>query len=339
LNALPDPREKIATLVSYALIGATLLLVMWQGLLPGLLCVCLGFLATRWLSPRLGSLLRAKDRVAPRLAATLVALLPLILIAVALPRTRGLILDAPAQYRELLGFMARTMLELRDRLPHDIASQLPDGADQVQRAFAAYLASKAGTLAMTGRAWLTGLLFAYIGLLIGALAGAQPSVGDLQPLAAALKLRTIRFGQTFRQIVVAQFWIALFNTFLTAMFLLVVLPLWKTHLPYRMTLIMLTFTAGLIPIVGNLICNSVLTLVGLSVSPLVALACLVFLVAIHKAEYFVNAKVIGHRTHMGMWELLTVMFVMEASFGPAGLVAAPLFYAYVKKELHASGWV
>ena len=37
--------------------------------------------------------------------------------------------------------------------------------------------------------------------------------------------------------------------------------------------------------------------------------------------------------------LLAVMFVMEAVFGPAGLVAAPLFYAYTKKELQASGWV
>jgi len=321
------------------LIGAALLLVMWQGLLPGLLCVCLGFLATRWLSPRLGPLLRARDRRAPGLSAALVALLPLVLVALALPYTRGLIVDAPGQYRELLAFMARTVLELRDRLPPDIAAQLPDGAQEVQRVIAAYLASKAGALALTGRAWLTGLLFAYVGLLIGALAAARPSVTGLKPLAAALHLRLHRFGETFRQIVVAQFWIALFNTFLTAMFLLVVLPLWNTRLPYTMALILLTFVAGLIPIVGNLICNGVLTLVGLSVSPLVALACLAFLIAIHKAEYFINAKVVGSRTHMSVWELLAVMFVMEAVFGPAGLVAAPLFYAYAKKELQAAGWV
>ena len=48
-----------------------------------------------------------------------------------------------------------------------------------------------------------------------------------------------------------------------------------------------------------------------------------------------NAKVVGARTHMGVWELLAVMFVAEAVFGPAGLVAAPLFYAYLKKELQA----
>ena len=159
------------------------------------------------------------------------------------------------------------------------------------------------------------------------------------PRAAALYERAVAFGAVFRQIVVAQFWIAAFNALLTAVFLLVLLPLWDAHLPYRPALITFTFLAGLIPIVGNLMCNLVLTLVGLSVSPTVALACLVFLVVIHKGEYFINAKVIGHRMRFGVWELLAVMFTMEAVFGPAGLVAAPLFYAYLKQELGARGWV
>ncbi|HNQ10740.1 MAG TPA: permease, partial [Giesbergeria sp.] len=133
--------------------------------------------------------------------------------------------------------------------------------------------------------------------------------------------------------VAAQFWIALFNTTLKAIFLLLILPLWNMSLPYTPALIGLTFVAGLIPIVGNLFCNLVLTLVGLSVSPAAAAACLGFLILIHKAEYVINAKVVGRRTHMGVWELLSVMFVAEAVFGPAGLVAAPLCYAYLKKEL------
>ena len=152
----------------------------------------------------------------------------------------------------------------------------------------------------------------------------------------ALKQRIRYFGQAFRQIVAAQFWIALFNTFLTALFLLFVLPFWDLELPYTPALITLTFLAGLIPIVGNLLCNAVLTLVGLSVSPTAAAACLAFLILIHKAEYVINAKVVGQRTHMGVWELLSVMFVAESVFGPAGLVAAPLFYAYLKKELEAA---
>ena len=340
MSPLPvDPRQRIADVASYMLMVGALLLIMWQGLLPGLLCVCLGFLSTRWLSPKLAVLTRSPNGQAPRLAAALVLLVPIVLLALAVPRTRGLILDAPSQYRELLGFLARTVLELRDKLPPDLGLQLPEGAAEIQHVIAAYLATKAGALATTGRAWLVGLFFAYIGLMVGALAAARPSVHGLLPLAGALHLRLSRFGETFRQIVVAQFWIALFNTCLTAIFLLVLLPLTGFRLPYTMALILLTFVAGLVPIVGNLLCNAVLTLVGLSVSPTVALACLVFLVAIHKAEYFINAKVIGHRTHMGVWELLAVMFVMEAVFGPPGLVAAPLFYAYIKKELQAADWV
>jgi len=142
-------------------------------------------------------------------------------------------------------------------------------------------------------------------------------------------------GLAFRQIVAAQFWIAAFNTFLTAIFLLGVLPHWNLTLPYTPALITLTFIAGLVPIVGNLLCNAVITIVGLSVSPVAAAACLGFLILIHKAEYVINAKVVGQRTHMGVWELLAVMFVAESVFGPAGLVAAPLFYAYLKKELEA----
>jgi hypothetical protein len=250
-------------------------------------------------------------------------------------RSRALVLDAPSQYRDLLDFTARTVLELRQKLPSEIGAMLPDGAADVQRVIADYLRAQAGALAQTGRTWLNALLFAYIGLLIGTLA-AVPSPKPRGPLAEQMRRRAHLFGEAFHQIVAAQFWIAVTNTILTAIFLLFVLPTWQEQLPYTPLLIALTFLAGLVPIVGNLVCNTVITLVGLSVSASTAFMCLAFLVLIHKAEYFINAKVVGSRTEMSVWELLTVMFVAEAIFGPAGLVAAPLFYAYVKKELKAA---
>ena len=334
-----SPRmDKQATAASHLLMVATLLLIMWQGLLAGLLCLCLGFVTTRWLGRQLARF-GGRSATTKAWAAVIVGLLPIVLLAIAVPRIRSLVLDAPAQYRELLNFLSLTVFELRDKLPADIAAQLPEGAADIQREVASYLASKAGALANTGRIWITGLLLAFIGLLIGVLAATRPALLRERPLTHALVMRTNRFGATFAQIVAAQFWIALFNTCLTGIFLLVVLPIFATRLPYTNALLLLTFVAGLIPIVGNLICNTVLTLVGLSVSWTVALACLIFLIAIHKMEYFINAKIIGDRTHMSAWELLAAMFVMEAIFGPAGLVAAPLFYAYAKSELEASGWV
>ncbi|XPG44536.1 AI-2E family transporter [Variovorax sp. KK3] len=340
------PSRKLLT-ASYLLIAGALLLIMWQGLLPGLLCVCVGFLGTRWLARWVDTGLQ---RIRPRrvlstdgpssgariVAATLVSLAPIGLLTLAFSEAREFVLNAPEQYQELLDFIARTVLELRLKLPPDIGVYLPEGTAEVQRVIAGYLRAQAGALAVTGRAWLGGLLFAYVGLLVGTLAAVARHTSTGRPLAEALKQRVTFFGQAFGQIVAAQFWIAAFNTLLTAIFLLFVLPMWKMDLPYTPALITLTFVAGLVPIVGNLLCNMVITLVGLSVSPITALACLGFLILIHKAEYFINAKVVGARTQMGVWELLAVMFVAEAVFGPAGLVAAPLFYAYLKKELQAA---
>lgn len=337
---------------SYLLIAGGLLLIMWHGLLPGLLCVCIGFLGTRWLAGALDLGLRqrlkisANDpawRAAPTLprvaAATLVMLAPIGLLILGFAEARDFVLNAPDQYKELLDYIARTVLELRLKLPRDIGAYLPEGSAEVQRVVAGYLRGQAGSLALTGRAWLGGLLFAYVGLIVGSLAAVAIRPPSHRPLARELRARIVFFGEAFGQIVAAQFWIAAFNTFLTAIFLLFLLPMWHMDLPYTPALITLTFVAGLVPIVGNLICNAVITLVGLSVSPLTALVCLVFLVLIHKAEYLINAKVVGSRTQMAVWELLAVMFIAEAVFGPAGLVAAPLFYAYLKKELKAAALV
>lgn len=341
----PAPQRGIVG-ASYALMAATLFVVMGWGLLPGLLCVCLGFLLTRWLTrvfvgswarwKRQPWRLRDVPRSAEVAAAALVMLLPLALLGTGLTQSRSYLIEAPQQYRELMNYLASTVLELRQKLPPDLAVYLPAAAVDIQRALASYLGAQAGFLAMAGRAWLGGILFAYVGLLIGALAAIRQAAARPQPLAQQLALRVTLFGEAFQQIVAAQFWIAAFNTMLTALFLLLVLPHWDLGLPYTPVLITLTFVAGLVPIVGNLLCNVVLTLVGLSVSPVAAAACLGFLILIHKAEYVINAKVVGQRTQMGVWELLSVMFIAEAVYGPAGLVAAPLFYAYLKKELVAA---
>ena len=348
IDTKPQPASRNVVLASYLLMPAALLLVMWQHLLPGLLCVCIGFLATRWFSRLIGNGM-ARMRLPPGragvlariLSVTLVLLAPIALISLGLSQAREYILDAPDQYRELLDYTARTVLELRSKLPADIATYRPEGAAEIQRVIANYLRAQAGSLALAGRAWLHGLLFSYVGLIVGSLAAVAAVSLPLQrkPLAEQLHQRVQTFGEAFGQIVAAQFWIAAFNTLLTAIFLLFLMPLWGAHLPYTPALITLTFLAGLVPIVGNLVCNSVITLVGLSVSPVTALACLIFLIVIHKAEYVINAKVVGARTQMSVWELLAVMFVAEAVFGPAGLVAAPLYYAYLKKELQAASLV
>jgi predicted PurR-regulated permease PerM len=98
-------------------------------------------------------------------------------------------------------------------------------------------------------------------------------------------------------------------------------------------MIALTFIVGLLPVIGNLISNTVIVVVSLSASFYAALGSLLFLILIHKLEYFVNARIIGHRIKARAWELLVAMLVMDAAFGIPGVIAAPIYYAYLKDEL------
>jgi predicted PurR-regulated permease PerM len=119
----------------------------------------------------------------------------------------------------------------------------------------------------------------------------------------------------------------------------VVLPLLGSRLPLTKTLIALTFLTGLLPVIGNLISNTVIVVVSLSYSLGAALGSLTFLIVIHKLEYFLNAKIVGTEIQARAWELLLAMLVMEAAFGLAGVVAAPIYYAYLKDELSARGLI
>ena len=104
-------------------------------------------------------------------------------------------------------------------------------------------------------------------------------------------------------------------------------------------MIAVTFIVGLLPIIGNLISNTVIVLVSFSVSPATAVASLAFLIIIHKLEYFVNARIIGARIKARAWELLVAMLVMDAWFGIPGLIASPIYYAYGKDELTKRGLI
>lgn len=119
----------------------------------------------------------------------------------------------------------------------------------------------------------------------------------------------------------AQTKISALNTLFTATFLLIGLPLFGVSLPLAKTLVVVTFVAGLLPVIGNLISNTLIVIVALSISLVVALAALAFLIVIHKLEYFLSARIIGTQIQASAWELLIAMLMMEALFGGAGLIA------------------
>lgn len=227
------------------------------------------------------------------------------------------------------------------QLPEMLLQYLPRDVAQVQTSVAAWIREHLGELQLAGKTAVSAVVHVIIGMVLGGLVAfeEQRTPESQRPLARTLTRRAALLAGAFAQIVFAQVRISALNTAFTALFLLVVLPAFGVHVPLVKTLILVTFVAGLLPVVGNLISNTAIVLVGLSVSLGVALSALTFLVVIHKLEYFLNARIVGSRIHARAWELLGAMLVMEAAFGIAGLVAAPIYYAYIKRELAEAGLI
>lgn len=239
----------------------------------------------------------------------------------------------------LLAKMAEIIENSRATLPHWLAALLPKDSEGIREILSRWLRDNAAELQLLGKE--TGHMLAHmlIGMVIGALVSLREAcVKDTPgPLASTLAERVFRLGEAFRRIVFAQVRISALNTSLTAIYLVVALPLFGVDLPLTKTMIAVTFVAGMLPVVGNLISNSVIFVVSLAHSPTVALASLAYLVVIHKLEYFLNARIVGNQINAKAWELLTAMLVMESAFGLPGLVAAPICYAWLKDELTARG--
>jgi len=241
----------------------------------------------------------------------------------------------------LLAKMAQIIEDSRKILPTWMVEHLPADAIAFKEQAATWLRTHADELQVVGKE--AGRITAHIliGMIIGGMLAVRDAVvmDNFKPFARALACRGDFFGDAFRRVVFAQVRIAAINTTFTGIYLAVVLPLMGIHLPLVKTMIAITFVIGLIPVVGNLISNTMIVVVSLSQSLGVAIASLAYLIIIHKFEYFLNARIVGSQIRANAWELLIAMLCMEAAFGLAGIVAAPIYYAYIKSELRARNLV
>jgi predicted PurR-regulated permease PerM len=321
---------------SYLLAAVALLVVIDIHLLSALLSGLLVYELVQATTPLLGRRIsgdRARMVVVAVLGAIVVGLL-IVLILGAISFFRSEIGNPELLWQEQLMPLVE---KARQQLPGLLVDHLPDSVDDL-RVGAIELARKhAGTLQLAGKGAVRVFVHIIIGLVLGAiiaLSRARPA-HQVGPLAAALGQRSQRLAEAFHNIVFAQVKISLINTVFTAIFLLGALPLFGIHLPLAKTLVVLTFIVGLLPVVGNLLSNTAVTIVALSVSLGVAIAALGFLIVIHKLEYFLNARIVGIQINARAWELLIAMLLMEAAFGLPGVIAAPIYYAYLKSELVA----
>lgn len=145
-----------------------------------------------------------------------------------------------------------------------------------------------------------------------------------------LALRFKTFYRSFATVIGAQILISTINTGLTAAFLSVY------SFPYASLLIIFTFLCGLLPILGNLMSNTVIIGVAFTISPKMALFSLIFLVVIHKLEYFLNSKIIGDRIKNPMWLTLLGLVLGEQWMGIPGMILAPVVLHYIKVEASRS---
>jgi len=231
--------------------------------------------------------------------------------------------------------------QIRESLPESMRQGLPSQVSDFKAQIIVWLRTHASDLLTPGGVIVHAFITALVGMVIGALISLKETFGEDEPtfLVSAFIGRFQKLAEAFRRVVFAQVRISVLNTALTSIYLLVILRIFGVDLPLVKTMILVTFLAGLLPVVGNLISNAVIVLISLSHSWEAAVASLGFLVVIHKLEYFFNARIVGTQIKAAAFEILSAMLIMEAIFGITGVIAAPIFYAYFKSEFSHRGWI
>src|SRR5476649_2646440 len=232
----------------------------------------------------------------------------------------------PAAFNAMV---SRLLTDAQSRISPVMLHYLPANIEELQREFLQWLREHVAMIQTVGKNAAHAFVTMLIGMILGAIVSLQRHDKDAQhaPLTSDLLQRIRLLGDAFRNVVFAQFQISLINTVLSGVFL------FGIYLPLAKTLVVFTFVCGLLPVIGNLISNTVIFIVGLSLSLWVGALVLAYLIIIHKVEYFLNARIVGTRINAKSWEVLLAMLIFESAFGLPGVVAAPIYYAYLKSEL------
>jgi predicted PurR-regulated permease PerM len=243
---------------------------------------------------------------------------------------------------------ATVLQQLKSYLPSALVAYVPDDLFELKNKVAELLKHKSSDLLHLSMSSLSFFAHILLGFFLGALvafhhlshsADGHTSTHPASAFRQAFIDRLSLFSSFFSRVIGAQVKISLVNTVFTALFLLVLLPLLHQPIPYAKTLVALTFLCGLFPVVGNLISNTLITLIALTVSFETAVICLGFLVIVHKLEYYINAQIVGDKIAVSIHELLIAMVLFKTLFGVIGLVLAPVLYGYLKEELQRLKWI
>ncbi len=143
-----------------------------------------------------------------------------------------------------------------------------------------------------------------------------------------LTSRIIHFYRYFKSVMGGQVVISLINTAITFVIIMIL------GLPHKISLVTIVFLCGLLPVVGNLISNTILAITALVSTGFVALViCLSLLIVIHKLEYFLNSRIIGSIVRLPMALTLIALLTGEALLGIYGMIIAVPVFLIVRDEL------
>ena len=320
---------------AWIIMAIAMIFTLSYNLLPGLLAGMLVFELVHVITPYIGQ--RFSSYISKVIAVTLLAAIIIGVLTMLGLGLAAFFRSDSGSLTSLIARMAQIIEDSRQILPGWIDERIPADAVVLQQVVTKWLRDNASSLQFLGKEAGRYAAHIVIGMVVGAMLALREALIEelYKPFARVMLKRVMIFGEAFRNIVFAQVRISAINTIFTSIYLLITLPLLGIELPFIKTMIAITFIVGLLPVVGNLISNTVIVVVSMSQSLAVAIGSLLFLVVIHKLEYFLNARIVGAQIRANAWELLIAMVIMEAIFGVAGVVAAPIYYAYLKSELRS----
>lgn len=150
----------------------------------------------------------------------------------------------------------------------------------------------------------------------------------LQYLADFTITKILSFYHYFKIVMSAQLLISLINSILTLCMLFIL------NIPHKLTLTVFVFIFGLLPIVGNIISNTLICSAALIWTGMWQFfAALIFLIVIHKLEYVLNGKIIGHIVQLPMHITLLALILGEAFFHIPGMILAVPMVLFIREQL------
>lgn len=240
-------------------------------------------------------------------------------------------ITAPIILDKLLPVIMKYSAQLHIALPFE-------DVESFKRVTAELLVGQAGTVGNWAKHSLYNLAMMIIGIVVALSLFANAAIvidgethttrNNLYTLSAEeIAARFATFYKSFATVMGAQIIISSINTCFTTLFIVGV------GMPYASLLVVVTFLCGLLPILGNILSNTIIVSVALTMpNPYTAVFALLFLIVIHKGEYFLNSQIIGSRIKNPMWLTLLALMLGERLMGIAGMILAPVILHYIKSE-------